>query len=175
MNLVRETVENPRMKTQEKELGYYAHELRIAQRRALELCRSVPWEGGDIDLPDLLQDIHSFLLVNFKWDHNPLPHFRKYFPEFDWKYYNFDSPSYKGSWGEDERFIVGTALYIWTLIDTNFVVTATLKRVGGRPSLPIAVGWYAPTFEDNSLVSELAKVYIVDLVTPDIGEWVRSP
>jgi len=134
----------------------------------------VAWEGGDLDLSDLLSEIHTFLLVNFKWDNNPLRHFRKYFPEFDWKYYNFGSTAYIGSRDADERLIVRTASYIWTLFDTHYVVTATLKRMGGRPNLPIAVGLYAPNFKDKALLSELAKVYIVDLVTPGIGEWAKS-
>jgi len=178
--LVRETVENPYMKTKEKELLLnVTDELQEAQRWVLRNATDTKWDCGELRYEDLLLEIHRFVHVNFHWDNNPLPHLRRCFPDFSWRYYNLDRevPTPSDNHEEEEKRVITSILhssnYIWFPIDEHSLMFAA-TRLKRWNHLTTTIGWSAPWFAEDyrDLVGE---VFITDFRFTEIGKWAKSP
>lgn len=112
--------------------------LKLEERRDYRKARTIilksndpfMWveEGGaETELWETMEGIYQYIKASLYMDDNPLRHLRKYFPDFEWKFY-------KMAGLEELAPIIAKADYIWNTHDDIFgsegIVTATEK---GRP------------------------------------------
>lgn len=81
--------------------------------------------GAETELCDTMEDIYQYIQRVLHMDDNPLRHLRKYFPDFEWKFYKIEKL-------EKLAPVIAKADYIWSSHDYLFfsegIVVATQRR-----------------------------------------------
>lgn len=116
--LVRETVENPQMRrVNSSSVPGTSRVIPDFGADKLPRYANVLMAGSDVvemkqkaELENVLVGIYRFILVNIQWDVNPLPHLRKCFPGFEWRYRDVYGPQYKA-----ENSALKDSDYIWVI------------------------------------------------------------